>query len=150
MGNTHRIDIEPIGLGQRGQLYLVSYGGAVLVERSRNPEFDACRALLEQGATGRLEVWRRGTTCPALRLDIETGARLTVEESLAIGPRFARWQPRSEDLASNDLSSSDVSPRTAAGELTVVRSLPNSIGQKCVPPDRITGSRQPQPSETSP
>src|SRR5262245_44160807 len=78
MGNTHRIDIEPIGLGQRGQLYLVSYGGAVLVERSRNPEFDACRALLEQGATGRLEVWRRGTTCPALRLDIETGARLTV------------------------------------------------------------------------
>jgi hypothetical protein len=116
----HRIDIEPIGLGQRGQLYLVRYAGGVLIESSRNPEFDACRALLAKGITGRLEVWRPDGRFPAMRIDIVKGAGLTVEDSDCVGPRFALWRPRSEE-ATNAVSGSAVSSRTAADEMQVGR-----------------------------
>ena len=49
---THRITIEPISQGARGERYRVSYAGAVLIESCRDPEFDACRALRAQGITG--------------------------------------------------------------------------------------------------
>ena len=42
-----RIDIEVSGLGDRGHRYRVTHAGTVLVDGSRNPEFDACRALGE-------------------------------------------------------------------------------------------------------
>jgi hypothetical protein len=88
-----RIEIEPIGLGDRGHRYRVTYAGAILIERSHNPELDACRELLAKGITGRLEVWRLGAAFPAMILDIETGARLTVAETEIAGPRFLRWRP---------------------------------------------------------
>ena len=55
-----RVEFEPIGLTEHGRRCRVTYAGETLVEGRRNPIFDACRALLARGITGRLEVWRRG------------------------------------------------------------------------------------------
>src|SRR5262245_24173974 len=99
MSNTHRIHIVPIGLGESGRRYLVRYAGAVLVASTRNPEFDACRALLEMGATGRVEMWGHGASFPVMQVDIVKGAGLTVEDSDRVGPRFARWRARSAEVA---------------------------------------------------
>ena len=60
---AHRITIEPTEIrGERGQRYRVHYGDAVLIEDTWNPEFEACRALVARGITGRLDVWRAGKT----------------------------------------------------------------------------------------
>jgi hypothetical protein len=65
----------------------VYFEGAVLIEDTWNPEFEACRALVTRGITGRLEVWRADKPYPCLIFpDIEEGARWTVEESDTVGP----------------------------------------------------------------
>jgi hypothetical protein len=56
----HSITIEPTKLDEAGQRYRVNYAGNILVDSSRYPEFDACRALLALGLTGKVEVWRQG------------------------------------------------------------------------------------------
>jgi hypothetical protein len=117
--HAHRITIEPVSLGARGERYRATYAGAVLVESSRNPEFDACRALLAQGITGRLETWwRGGSSFPAMILDIEGAARLTVGETDKDGLRLVPWRPFVAVEAQNAVSSRADSPRIAAGELT--------------------------------
>jgi hypothetical protein len=90
-----RIEIEAVGLRERGLRYRVMYAGAVLIKSTRNPEFDACRALLALGITGRLEVWRPGKAHHDLQLDIAKGAGLTVRETEEEGPYIARWRPYS-------------------------------------------------------
>lgn len=92
---TARIEIEPASLGDRGQRYRVLHEGRELVSSSPAPEFDACRALLAIGTTGMLEIWRRGVAYPAMRLDIEKGAKLAVSEG-DHGLRLIRWRPFSE------------------------------------------------------
>ena len=42
------------GGGEAGYVYSVIYDGKLLVERSRDPECDAARALLAKGITGKL------------------------------------------------------------------------------------------------
>jgi hypothetical protein len=66
--------------------------GRLLVASSRFPEFDAARALLAEGVTGEMEVWRPAGAFPSMRLDIEKAARLTVLETPVIGPRFVAWE----------------------------------------------------------
>jgi hypothetical protein len=131
--SIHRIDIEPVSLGERGQRYRVTHNGVQLVDSSRNPEFDACRALLGKGITGRLEVWHKGwpqgDEFPAMRLDIEKGARLTVEEGDRIGPRFARWRPRAEEVVEKTVSSSDHGPRNGGNELSGGGPPPNGSAE---------------------
>ena len=96
---THRITIEPISRGARGERYRATYAGAVLIESSRSPEFDACRALLAQGITGKMQVWwRGGSSFPAMTLDIERGAELTVEETDQRGLRLVPYRPFSGEL----------------------------------------------------
>jgi hypothetical protein len=109
----HSIEIEPTTLGDRGQRYRVTYLGRVLVESTRNPEFDACRALLAQGITGRLLVRRAGRVCADLALDIERGARLTIRETDAAGPRLVRWEPLPGNKVQTTPLSRRVSSRTA-------------------------------------
>ena len=88
----HKITIEPTNIrGERGQHYRVIYKRAVLIKDTRNPEYDACRVLLAMGIRGKLETWRPGRQAPCLRLDIEKGARVTVEEGQRVGPRLKRW-----------------------------------------------------------
>jgi hypothetical protein len=88
-----RIRIAPTHLTENGQRYRVSWAGKTLIESTRNPEHDACRALLARGITGRLEVWRAGTTFPASSIDIERGAGWTISETEEHGPRLVRWRP---------------------------------------------------------
>ena len=114
---THRIEIDPISRGARGQRYQVTYAGDVLIESSCNPEFDACRALLAQSITGKLAVWRRGAAAPCMTLDIERGARLTISETDKEGPRLVRWRPFVAVDAQNAVSSRASSPRIAADAL---------------------------------
>lgn len=67
--------------------------GDTLIESTKNPEFDACRAFLAEGITGTLEVWRHGKSHPDWRLDIENGARWTVSEPNSGGVTFRKWRP---------------------------------------------------------
>ena len=107
--------ITPTSQGKRGPRYQVAYLGSPLIESTLNPEFDACRALLALGITGKLTVWRRGGSTPCMTLDIEQGADLTVAETDGDGPRLVRWRPFAAVDAQNAVSSRAGSSRTAAG-----------------------------------
>lgn len=87
-----RIIIEPTTLGQRGQRYRVRHDGRVLLESARDPLFEACRALIAAGITGRLEMWRPGKSHYDIATDIDAGARLTVVETATRGPVVAQWE----------------------------------------------------------
>jgi|RhiMetdeSRZDD1v2_1073273.scaffolds.fasta_scaffold358681_2 hypothetical protein len=92
-----RVFIACTGYTEAGARYRVTdEDGRVLVARSRAPEFDAARALLAQGVTGRLETWWVSATYPAMVLDIEKAAGLTVEESATVSPVIRKWKPRDE------------------------------------------------------
>ena len=79
--------------------------GAVRIESSRDPEFDACRALLAQGITGKLETWWKDGSLPAMILDIAGAARLTVSETEKEGLRLVPWRPFVAVDARNGVSS---------------------------------------------
>lgn len=64
-----------------------------LVSGSLTPLLDGARALLARGITGHLELWDASCPYPRMWGDVETLARLTVEESKTVGPRFAGWRP---------------------------------------------------------
>ncbi len=64
------------------------HDGKLLVERSRDPECDAARALLAKGITGKLCLCDGKTGVPRIVIDIEKAAKLTVRED---GLRFVRW-----------------------------------------------------------
>ena len=66
MSPPHKIIIEHIGKGR----YSVHHADETLIGATRQPEFDACRALLARGITGRLETWRHDVPYPCMRLDI--------------------------------------------------------------------------------
>jgi hypothetical protein len=88
-----RVDLEAIGLTEHGRRYRVTYAGQTLVEGRRNPIFDACRALLARGLTGRLEVWRQSKTSADMQLDIERAARLAIKETATESLRVVSWEP---------------------------------------------------------
>jgi len=115
---THHIQIEPTTIrGDRGQYYRVYYRGAPIIDETWNPEFEACRALLARGITGRLEVWRFGKSHAGLVIaDIAKAAELTVEESDQRGPHFVRWRARPEDLSRNAVSdAAGIAPAAVLG-----------------------------------
>ena len=67
--------------------------GGVLIEETWNPEFEACRALVARGITGRMEVWRAGKAHADMIVpSIEEAAGWTVVEN-DNGPVFKRWEP---------------------------------------------------------
>jgi hypothetical protein len=76
-----------------GYRYSVMFDGKLLVERSRDPECDAARALLARGITGKLTLCDGKTGIPRTIIDIEKAARLTVEETGSI-PRFRTYRER--------------------------------------------------------
>ena len=77
--------------GRDGYRYSVVHGGKLLVERRRDPEFDAARALLEQGLTGKLSLLDGKTGRPRITIDIEKGAKLRSDDTQRM--RFRRWVP---------------------------------------------------------
>ena len=128
MAVDQKISIEPTNIrGERGQHYRVIYNRAILIEDTRNPEYDACRVLLAMGITGMLETGRQGSLAPCLRLDIARGANLTVEEGQRVGPRLRRWVAHPDAANLEAISCSRGSPQTP-GTLARVDVLPNSSG----------------------
>jgi hypothetical protein len=79
--------IHPLANGR----YSVIFDGKVLVERSRDPECDAARAMLALGHTGTLHMLAGKTGVPRTIIHIEKAARLATEEGPS-GPRFRRFR----------------------------------------------------------
>ena len=83
--------LHPIKPKKGGEVYSVIFRGKLLVERSKEPEFDAARALLGKGITGKLTLLDGKTGKPRIVIDIEQLAQLCVKE----GPlRFAPYESR--------------------------------------------------------
>jgi hypothetical protein len=72
----------------------VIFPGKLLVERSRDPECDAARALVAKGITGKLTMLDGETGKPRTIIDIEKAARLTAERPNA--PRYRRFRGMEE------------------------------------------------------
>ena len=92
-GAEHRIEIERTHYRSTGARYRVTYLGETLVESARDPEFEACRALLAKGVTGTMVTYSHGSSVPRLRVDIEKGAKLATIDNANDGPRFGRYRP---------------------------------------------------------
>jgi hypothetical protein len=88
----HRIEIERTHYRSTGARYRVTYLDETLVESARDPEFQACRALLAKGVTRTLVTYSPGSSAPRLRVDIEQGAKLMTIDSATDGPRFGRYR----------------------------------------------------------
>jgi hypothetical protein len=87
--------IQPTKLGSRGQLYSVSFEGQTLIPQTRTPGYDACRALLAKGVTGRLDVYRGDSLAFSIPAE---GAKWTITEDDR-GIRRTRWKPHPQTLA---------------------------------------------------
>ena len=100
--------LHPIWVGGRdGYRYSVLYDGKLLVDRSRDPECNAARALLAKGITGKLTMLDGKTGKPRSIIDVEKAARLTVSEENRDGLRFRPYRhadnsPHSPETASVD------------------------------------------------
>ena len=86
-----RAKLHPIWIPKVGYRWSVIFRGKLLVERSRDPECDAARALLAKGLTGKLTLLDGKTGKPRTIIDIEKAAFLTTEEG-PTGPRFVRYR----------------------------------------------------------
>ena len=89
----HRIEIEHTHYASTGARYRVTYLGETLIESARDPEYEACRALLAKGVKGKMVTYSPGSLVARMRIDIETGAKLTIIENAKEGPRRARYRP---------------------------------------------------------
>jgi hypothetical protein len=95
--------IHPHWIGGRsGYAWSVLFDGELLASRSTTPEFDAARALLAKGITGKLTLLDGKTGRPRLTLDIEKAAQLTVRDDRHRGPCFVRWRPMPSDAQESD------------------------------------------------
>lgn len=89
---THRIEIAPVSSMGRTS-YRVTHDGRTLIERSRDPEHDACRALLALGLKGRLETFHPGGTVARMRMDIAFAATRCATEGDRSSPAIRKWSP---------------------------------------------------------
>ena len=76
---TARLHPRWVG-GNAGYRHSVIFDGELLVDRSRDPEFDAARALLAKGITGKLIMLEGKTGRPRTIINIEKAAKVTVKE----------------------------------------------------------------------
>jgi hypothetical protein len=84
--------------GRDGYRYSVLFDGKLLVDRSRDPECDAARALVVKGITGQLTLLDGKTGIPRTIIDIERAAKLCTVERRRDGLRFEKYAgtPHSE------------------------------------------------------
>ena len=83
--------------GRAGYLYSVIFEGKLIVDRSRDPECDAARALVAMGRTGKLTMLDGKTGCPRSIINIETAAKLATSEDQR-RLRLVKWKPIPTDL----------------------------------------------------
>jgi len=77
---TARLHPKWVG-GRDGYRYSVICRGELIVDRSRDPECDAARALKAMGHTGELTMLDGKTGVPRTIINIEKAAKLAVEET---------------------------------------------------------------------
>ena len=77
--------------GRDGYCYSVLFDGKLLVDRSRDPECDAARALLAKGITGKLTLCDGKTGVPAPSSTSRRPPSSTVEES-GMDLRFEQYR----------------------------------------------------------
>lgn len=101
-GEEHQVLVEFVRYGDRGSLWrawLYSPSGKILlVERSRDPEHDAARAMLKLGYRGRFHVVDMVTRARRMTGDVEKAAQYAVQESVKGGPRIVKWRPRPDGI----------------------------------------------------
>ena len=81
----HTARRHPVGI----ERWSVLYAGKLLVERARDPECDAARALLAMGLTGKLKMCDRDGRHLST-IDIERAALVTAREGRC-APYFAKY-----------------------------------------------------------
>ena len=89
---TARLHPKWVG-GRDGYRYSVICRGELIVDRSRDPECDAARALLARGITGKLTLLDGKTGKPRIIVDIEKAAKVRVSEESRDGLRFRPVDP---------------------------------------------------------
>src|SRR5690606_31792417 len=82
-----------------GCRYDVLLGDEVIVCRSRDPEYDAARALLARGHRGRFRTIDFASGHPRMTLDVETAAKLRRVERDKGGIAIVRYRPLSKEIA---------------------------------------------------
>jgi hypothetical protein len=98
----HRVDIERTHYTSTGARYSVTYLGKTLIESTRDPELEACRALLARGIRGTLLTYSPGSSEHSMRIDIEKGAKLMTIDNVNDGPRFGRYRPHPKSGGGDD------------------------------------------------
>jgi hypothetical protein len=98
----HRVEIERTRYRSTGARYRVTYLGETLVESARDPEFEACRALLAKGIRGTLVTYSPGSSVPRVKVDIEKGAKSMTIDNATDGPRFGRYRPHPDGGKADD------------------------------------------------
>lgn len=84
----------PASSGRGGRYDVHLETGELLLGKSVEPIFDACRQLAARGVIGRLEVWRAGKRhADAIVRDIVRAAGWTIEETAKAGPRLRMHRP---------------------------------------------------------
>ena len=89
---TARLHPKWVG-GRDGYRYSVICRGELIVDRSRDPESDAARALKAMGHTGELTMLDGKTGVPRTIINIEKAATLAVEETGG-APRLRKYRER--------------------------------------------------------
>ena len=89
---TARLHPKWVG-GRDGYRNSVIFEGKLIVDRSRNAECDAARALVAMGRTGKLTMLDGKTGRPRTIIDIEKAAKVKAEESRYRSPRFCKFRP---------------------------------------------------------
>ncbi len=87
-----------IEVARRG-LWHVLVDGETIVRSARDPEHQACRALLALGVTGKV-TFRHADGMAGMTMDIAAGAGLSVNDSTGDGhPRVRKFRPFGGEVA---------------------------------------------------
>ena len=98
-----RARLHPRWVGGRdGYRYSVVFDGKLIVDRSRDPECDAARALVAMGHTGTLTMLDGKTGRPHTIINIEKAAKLRVAEESKNGLRFRNHYPATSGYSPED------------------------------------------------
>ena len=87
----------------------VCFAGEIIVERSRDPETDLARALLERGHTGKVTLVDGETGKPRTIIDIEKAAKVRTVET-GTYPRFRRVETCAESPPAAETSTGGRQP----------------------------------------
>ena len=97
MVTIHRVILQPTHRTPKKQFYKATFNGRVIVPKSSDPEFDACRAMQALGLSGRVEFYRPGVPYPGLIIrDLDKAAGLRVVEGEGMAPAVKKWRPLDE------------------------------------------------------